>query len=160
SLETLRQEAKVWLRRLRDHDGEARARLDRAVPDAPAEPTLRDVQFALARELGFAGWTALKRHKTSSASSEHPPAALARYEQMALNLLDAFRTGSPEAMERHWRETWHRRSWAAMRRYVLLDLGKVSESRDGEASSPDEALADITLDDARWLIARQHGFES
>jgi hypothetical protein len=160
SLETLRQEAKDWLRRLRANDADARARLDRAIPDAPSEPSLREVQFALARELGFAGWTALKRHKAPARSSESPGEALARYEQMAVNLLDAYRTGTPEAMERHWGDTCHRRAWPAMRRYVQLDLGKRPESREGESAMSSDASIDITRDDARWLVARGHGFES
>jgi uncharacterized protein len=60
TLENLKKEAKRWLKALRADDAEARARLERADPQAPAEPTLRDVQHALAREYGLAGWTALK----------------------------------------------------------------------------------------------------
>lgn len=146
SLETLRQEAKDWLRRLRANDAESRRRLEHVLPDAAASPNLRDVQHALARELGFAGWTALKAHKQQRADARNDE-VLARYDQMAVNLLEAFRTGTPEAMERHWRDTWHRRSWDAMRRYVFADLGK-------------PAATDITMDDARWLVAREQGFEN
>jgi ankyrin repeat protein len=60
SLETLRKEAKRWLRSLRENDAEAKARLRRANPDAPDDPGIRDVQHALAREYGFPGWNALK----------------------------------------------------------------------------------------------------
>ena len=62
SVETLKREAKRWLRALRAGDADARTRLARAVPDAPdasSAPTLRDVQHALAREHGLSGWTAL-----------------------------------------------------------------------------------------------------
>ncbi len=59
-LDTLKREAKRWLRALRDDDPEARRRLRAVLPDAPAEPRLRDVQLALAREYGFAGWSALR----------------------------------------------------------------------------------------------------
>ncbi len=52
SLSTLRKEAKRWLRALRNHDADARARFERAYPSAPAVPVLRDVQHALAREYG------------------------------------------------------------------------------------------------------------
>src|SRR5262245_3879772 len=58
-LEYLRKEAKQWLKQLRAGDADAVARLRRALPDAQASPTLRDVQHALARERGFAGWRAL-----------------------------------------------------------------------------------------------------
>jgi ankyrin repeat protein len=60
SLDNLKREATRWLKALRAHDPEARARLERAYPDAPLLPALRDVQHALAREHGLAGWMALK----------------------------------------------------------------------------------------------------
>src|SRR5688572_13363950 len=61
SLENLKREAKRWLSALREGDADARGRLERALPGASAEPTLREVQLALAREHGFAGWSELKR---------------------------------------------------------------------------------------------------
>ncbi len=60
TLENLRGEAKRWLKALRAKDAEARARLDRIWPGAPASPGLRDIQHALALEHGLSGWTALK----------------------------------------------------------------------------------------------------
>jgi uncharacterized protein len=69
--DTLRKTAKRWLKSLRDGDAEARARLARAYPDAPANPTLRDVQHALARERGHESWIALKR----AAAGDNEPAA-------------------------------------------------------------------------------------
>lgn len=59
-LESLRKEAKRWLKALRAGDGRAIGRLSAASPKAPSNPGLRDVQHALAREYGLAGWTALK----------------------------------------------------------------------------------------------------
>ena len=59
---------------------------------------------------------------------------------MAEALLEAYRTGTPAAMERHWALTWHRRNHQAMRTYVQLDLG-----RQAGAADQDD---DITLDDA------------
>jgi hypothetical protein len=58
SLENLRKEAKRWLHALRADDAEARARLRAAWPGAPAQPVLRDVQHALAREFGLENWSA------------------------------------------------------------------------------------------------------
>jgi ankyrin repeat protein len=60
-IDNLKKEAKRWLHAIRAGDADARARLDRAIAKAPREPTLRDVQFALARERGFAGWKDLTR---------------------------------------------------------------------------------------------------
>ncbi len=152
NLESLTKEAKRWWKALRSGDADARARLSRAHPDAPGAPVLRDVQHALAREHGFSGWTALKdaieRH---SAETENVrTSALALYEAKAQALLDAYRTGAPEAMERHYRHTWHRRAWPSMRTYVQLDLGK-------RPAHPGDDV-EITADDARHLIALEHGF--
>lgn len=61
SLENLKREAKRWLNALRNDDADARARFARAHPTAPAQPVLRHVQHALAREHGFSGWAALKQ---------------------------------------------------------------------------------------------------
>jgi hypothetical protein len=70
SLETLKREAKDWLKALRDHDADARARFEQALPDAPPPPTLRDVQLAIASELGFAGWGAVRARQEAG----RPPA--------------------------------------------------------------------------------------
>jgi len=72
------------------------------------------------------------------------------FEERAAVLLDAYRLGTPEAMERHYALTWHRRAWPAMRTYVQLDLGK-------RPAHPGDDV-EITLDDARQLIAMEHGF--
>jgi uncharacterized protein len=69
ALARLRKEAKRWLKALRAGDDAARVRLDRAVSNAPPSPTLRDVQHAVARELGYEGWTAL----TQATLSGSPP---------------------------------------------------------------------------------------
>lgn len=76
----------------------------------------------------------------------------ADYDEKVAALLEAYHTGTPRAMERHWRQTWHRRSWEGMRHYVRLDLGR-------QAGDPD-LEADITVEDARYLVAREYGFES
>lgn len=59
-LDTLKLEARRWLKALRAGDPESHARLARALERPPADPHLRDVQLALAREHGLAGWTALR----------------------------------------------------------------------------------------------------
>lgn len=60
NLETLKKDAKRWLKALRAGDAAARQRLAVAWPQAPAEAGLRDVQHALAREYGQDSWIALK----------------------------------------------------------------------------------------------------
>src|SRR5262245_1273172 len=59
-LESLKKEAKLWLKALRANDAAAVMRFARVHPHPPATPALRDVQLALARERGFAGWSDLK----------------------------------------------------------------------------------------------------
>ncbi|THD61530.1 ankyrin repeat domain-containing protein [Phenylobacterium sp.] len=59
-LDTLRKDAKRWLKSLRAGDPAARSRLDAAWPKAPAAPALRDLQHALAVEYGQPSWIALK----------------------------------------------------------------------------------------------------
>jgi hypothetical protein len=149
-LESLKKEAKRWLAALRANAAGARARLERVLPGDPAGARLRDVQHALARELGFTGWAALKA--AIAANREAGARALERYEAAAEALLEAYRTGTPKAMERHYHFTWHRRAWSGMRTYVQLDLGK-------RPAGPDDDV-EITLDDARHLVAIEHGFES
>src|SRR5262249_1541725 len=56
------------------NDAEARARFQRVKPDGPSEPTLRDVQHALALEYGHAGWSALTA-ALAHADSVEPSAA-------------------------------------------------------------------------------------
>src|SRR5690242_18302120 len=85
NLESLKKEAKRWLDALRSGDTEARARLRQAYPDAPADPGLRDVQLALAREHGFPGWSALKDAVASR--DDEGRRALALYETKADALL-------------------------------------------------------------------------
>jgi len=150
NLDSLKKEAKRWLQELRANVADAHARLARALPNASGKPTLRDVQLALAHEHRFTGWTALKRALTPDPSAS--ARTLEQYDAMAHALLEAYRTGTPEAMEEHYRHTWHRRAWQGMRIYVQLDLGK-------HPTGPNDDV-DITLDDARYLIAIEHGFEN
>ncbi|MFN8574110.1 MAG: ankyrin repeat domain-containing protein [Gemmatimonadaceae bacterium] len=80
----------------------------------------------------------------------HGPLRQGDYDDRVQALLDAYRLGTPEALERHYAFTWHRRAWSGLRTYVQLDLGRHADDPDRER--------DITVDDARWLIAREHGF--
>jgi uncharacterized protein len=79
NLESLKREAKRWLKQLRANNAEARRRFDRTFPNAPAQPTLRDLQHALAREYGFAGWTEVKRSVTTDASAGKTRAELVHW---------------------------------------------------------------------------------
>ncbi|HEX2842259.1 ankyrin repeat domain-containing protein [Hyphomicrobium sp.] len=70
SLELLKKEAKRWLKALRAGDPEARRRLVAATPAAPVDPSLRDVQLALAREHGLPGWADLRQELFDLAMSQ------------------------------------------------------------------------------------------
>lgn len=59
SVESLRKEAKRWLKAIRAGDSDAVSRLRRAYATAPAMPSLRDVQHAVALERGFPNWRGL-----------------------------------------------------------------------------------------------------
>lgn len=60
TLESLRKQAKSWLKSLRAGDAAALERLRDAWPQAPSAPGLRDLQHALARDYGLSGWAALR----------------------------------------------------------------------------------------------------
>jgi ankyrin repeat protein len=90
SLDNLKREAKRWQQALLAHDVAAYDRLRRAVPHVPAQITLRDVQHALAREFGFAGWTDLKTALLSGTLENTPRAVAVRA------LLEAADSGNAE----------------------------------------------------------------
>jgi hypothetical protein len=146
TLENLKREAKRWLKALRSNVADARARLQRVLPNAPEAPTLRQVQHALALEHGLADWTALKQRLPQNTPLRY-------YENVAEALVTAYRTGEDSAMQVVWDYFGHMRVWDAMRRYVRLDLGKTEQPQDSE----DDA---ITLPEAQYLVARMQGFES
>src|SRR5437879_4860140 len=79
TLDHLRKEAKRWLKALHENDAEARGRFERAYPNAPGQPVLRDVQHALAREYGQDNWKALKQalQQRAAETQEQDPAQLA-----------------------------------------------------------------------------------
>ncbi len=89
TLENLRKEAKRWLKALRANDADAQTRLRRALPDAGAEPPLRDVQHALAVEHGMSGWIELTARVAEVASLDN--ASL----DALTSLLDAAGRGEP-----------------------------------------------------------------
>ena len=82
SLATMQREAKRWLKALRAGEAEARKRLEQVLDPAPAIPTLRDIQHALAREHGLAGWTALRDALAALPSGDGASAAIDPLESM------------------------------------------------------------------------------
>jgi hypothetical protein len=173
SLENLRKETKRWLRALRTGDAGARARLDRAWPQAPREPVLRDVQHALAREHGQENWIALKRAIGSRAEPAEPPVErplldMEAYDARAQDYVLAF--GRDEAalarLNRHyerdftfddlWGEIWRRdyafrqRSSRVPANYLPLEEARLILAQDTGFGSWD-ALGDAVRTGARPL---------
>jgi len=56
SIDSLKKEAKAWLKAIRDGDADAIARLTRVYPGAQQPPVLRDTQHAIAREFFAKNW--------------------------------------------------------------------------------------------------------
>ena len=98
-LESLRKDAKRWLKTIRAGDAHAIERLRRACPDAPSSPGLRDVQHALARERGFDGWRSLT---ASARRADDHRSAVARQIVAALlkAAVDGDATRSPPLLDR------------------------------------------------------------
>jgi ankyrin repeat protein len=67
SLDSLKKEAKRWLKTLRGHDPEALARLQQVLPQADITSGLREIQQALAREHGVDSWATLKQQLADEA---------------------------------------------------------------------------------------------
>jgi hypothetical protein len=136
TFDNLRKEAKRWLKQLRANDPQARARFERAHPHAPANPGLRDVQHALARERGAEGWIALK--------------AIANYESLAGDMVTAYATGDAEAMQRINDHQGHASTVEDLRAIVWRQVYKVRQ-----AGGAAEAFG---IDESRELVARTAGF--
>ncbi len=95
TLDSLKKDAKRWLKALREGDAAARDRLRAAWPGAPDDPGLREVQQALAREYGFAAWAILKE-----ALADRALAAMPRDELAAIVLGGAWDDGDRVAAAR------------------------------------------------------------
>jgi len=141
SVETLKKEAKRWVKALRAGDPEARARLERVRPDAPAVPVLRDVQHALALEYGYANWIAL----TDAAQIDH--------ERLAEDLLRAFNAQDEAALQRL--NGYYRRAYGFDD--LSAEIWRRLYSFRQRRADPDNALGP---DEARTLVAQDAGFGS
>lgn len=147
TLDNRRKEAKRWLRALREGDADAHSRFQQAYSNAPENPGLRDVQHALAREMGQESWIELSRALGSG--SDTPD--LARLERLAADVLAAYQTGDAGALTRlqqvfHTSVTWDRHR--ALVAQVLNRIGAPGWSDP------------LTLDRARLFIAMEAGLES
>jgi ankyrin repeat protein len=153
TLDNLRREAKRWLRALRAGEASARERMRRAYSAAPQDPTLRDVQHALARELGENDWVALKE-SIARRAAEQPRAetTLEKYERVARDLVVAVNSGDASAMRRLMDHFGREVSWAELRD------GAAAQLRSLPAGDVPEGPFD--LPHAQLLIARQSKFRT
>lgn len=158
TLDSLRKEAKRWLKALRENDPEARERLRRVYPKAVGKPVLRDVQHALARECGLASWRLLKQAlEARTPPAPSMPISLAQtreeYEQLAQDFVNGYE-GDAGALRR-LNERYHRS-------FALEDLRaeiwrRVYAFRQRAFRVSKNYLQ---LDEARIVIAQDAGFGS
>jgi ankyrin repeat protein len=152
NLEQQKKLARDLLEAVRAHDAEALARVrahhprfaanQTGEPD-PAALSLHDAQLVLAREYGFPSWPKLKAHIEAVVASRwtYPlERNLAYYDDRAHGLLTVLADGAPSTLEQV--RGWH----------------------PEYAGAPDETIREaaaagtFTLDDARLVYAREHGF--
>jgi uncharacterized protein len=76
TLETIRRQAKRWLKEIDAGDAEAIARFRKLMPGHAGAPKLREVQHALARDYGLASWAALKQELAAREAAVRGHAAL------------------------------------------------------------------------------------
>lgn len=150
TLENFRKEAKRWLKSVRAGDAEARARLRAAWPQAPPEPVLRDVQYALAREYEFENWTALKAALEKQPRPEPRAHKGDRFDQLARDMVTVYASDDAESMARinqHYSASY---APADIRALVWRLMYKVRQAK-GAAEA-------FQLPEAQEMIARASGF--
>jgi len=76
TLETIRRQAKRWLKEIEADDSEAISRFRKLMPGHAGAPKLREVQHALARDYGLANWAALKQELAAREAAARGHAAL------------------------------------------------------------------------------------
>jgi uncharacterized protein len=84
TVDDLAQETERWLTEVRRNNPGPTKRFRLSHPSAPTEPTLADVQLALAREHGYETWAAL----TAAASTPSSGPALSEREQLVARFLE------------------------------------------------------------------------
>ena len=159
SADTLRKQARRWMKALGNGDADARARFERAYPGAPRQPVLRDVQHALAREYGHESWKALLEAVAAISVHVEPPPdrpllPAEDYEALARDCGLAFNSRDESALDRLNR--YYQRSftfddlWAEIWR-------RVYSFRQRAFRAPQQILE---LDEARSVLAQDAGFSS
>ncbi len=115
--------------------------------DCSGATTLAEAQLALAREYGFESWPKLARYVEAL---QTPSERLAQFEQLARDVAQVYRPGNADALRR------------------LAEVLGVSFTPDEVQARLQHDLAanhgadpaDLSLADARRIVARQYGFGS
>jgi Leucine Rich repeat len=157
SVENLKTEAKRWLKQLRAHDPDARARLERAYPAVAANPSLRDVQHALAIEHGLENWAALKQSLTKPPVDDEDAwrtFSVETYERLAHDWVAAYDEKDPAALERL--NAHYHRSFT-FEDFVAQIWDRVYAFRQRSSRVPKNYLQ---LTEAETVVAQDVGFQS
>lgn len=133
SIDSLKKDAKRWLKALDDGDAAALARLRAAWPGAPDKPVLREVHHAMAREHGFANWADLK-----DALDARALARLGREALAELLLGSAWDSGDQAAAARIAR---HHPEIAHLSIHTAVAFGDIDEVRRRLQADPAQACA-------------------
>jgi ankyrin repeat protein len=137
----LKKQAKALHKQLKVGDPTAVARYRQSHPQGEklTTPKLSDAQLVIAREHGFTSWPQLKHfvERVRSRALHRPfETDIGYYDGRAFGLHSVYQTGQPRA----------------------LDLIRQSHPAFADASNEAIKQADFTLDDARLVLAREHGF--
>jgi ankyrin repeat protein len=137
----LKKQAKALHKQLKVGDPTAVARYRQSHPQGEklTTPKLSDAQLVIAREHGFTSWPQLKHFVERVWSRPlHRPfeTDIGYYDGRAFGLYSVYQTEQPRA----------------------LDLIRQSHPAFADASNEAIKQADFTLDDARLVLAREHGF--
>ena len=148
SLDNLKKAARRWLNALRAGDPDARRRLERATPVAPAHPVLRDVQHALAREHGHESWMDLKRALGRLDAASSPD--VAQFERLADDFLRAYESGDTGALMRLSAYLQHPVTWQELRAEAQRHLERLPVA--------ERPTGPLTVPEVRRFLARAAGF--
>ena len=156
NLEQLKNQAKDLLKAHRSADPRAAIRLRQSLSDlsglSDAELfqsrfALKDAQRVIAREYGFSSWQKLADEVGQPAVEEQPQNSyLVQHDRMARDLIAALRTGREEAFGQRNTPVWQR-----LRQKC---------PRFAEASREEILSAELSLEEAREVVAREEGHQS
>jgi ankyrin repeat protein len=144
SLEQCRKQARELLRACRAGEPTALARLRAHHPHPPTDgtrATLAEAQCVIAREAGFPSWPRLRSHiERITGPGRYRPFVrqFSYYEDRAAGLLSVLETGQSRAL-------------ALVRRY---------HPRYSGAAEAEIRAAELTIADARLVVAQEHGYLS